>query len=91
MDGISSIAFSAALGAGVMFSAIPLLIYQGGLTLLAGVLQQYLTEPLIIEITAVGGLMLIGLGLNILEITKLKILDMIPALLFVVLFYALFV
>jgi len=91
MDGISSIAFSAALGAGVMFSAIPLLIYQGGLTLLAGVLQQYLTEPQIIEITAVGRLMLIGLGLNILEITKLKILDMIPALLFVVLFYALFV
>jgi uncharacterized protein len=91
MDGISSIALSTALGSGVIFSALPLFLFQGSLTIAAGMLQQYLTTPLINEISAVGGLMLIGLGLNILEITKLKILDMIPALVFVVLFYFLFI
>lgn len=91
MDGISSIALATALGGGVLFSALPLLIFQGGLTLAAGMLQQYLTTPLVNEISAVGGLILIGLGLNILEITRLKILDMIPALVFVVLFYFTFV
>ncbi len=80
MDGFSSIALSATLGIGVMFSAIPLLIYQGGLTLFAGLFQNILSPPVINEITAVGGLILIGLGINILEIKKLKVVNMLPAL-----------
>lgn len=84
MDGVSSVALAAGLGYGVLFSVIPLLIYQGGLTLFAQLLSTYLTEPIINELTAVGGLLLIGMGLNILEISKIKILNMLPALLIVV-------
>lgn len=84
MDGISSIALAAGLGAGVMFSVIPLLIYQGGLTLFARVLNDQLNELMINELSAVGGLLLIGMGLNILEIAKIKVVNMLPALLVVV-------
>lgn len=84
LDGFSSIALTASLGIGVIFSVIPLLIYQGGLTLFAASLQDILTDPIINELTAVGGLLLIGLGINILEIKKLKILNMLPSLVIVV-------
>ena len=80
LDGFSSMALAASMGIGVMFAAIPLLIYQGGLTLLASSLRDVLADPVIAEMTAVGGLLLIGLGINILEIKKLKILNMLPAL-----------
>lgn len=80
MDGFSSIALSATLGIGVMFSAIPLLIYQVGLTLFANLFQNILSPSVINEITAVGGLILIGLGINILEIKNLKVINMLPAL-----------
>ncbi len=81
LDGFSSIALSASLGAGVPFAALPLLLYQGGLTLLAGQLGTVLSTPVVNEITATGGLLLIGLGINILEIRKIQILNMIPSLL----------
>lgn len=84
LDGFSSIALSASLGLGVIFSAIPLLIYQGGLTIFASYLQEFFTEIMIKELSAVGGLLLIGLGLNILEIKKLKIINMLPSLVIVV-------
>ena len=85
LDGFSSIALAAALGIGVLFSAIPLLIYQGGLTLFSGYLQDYLTTPMINELSAVGGIILIGLGINILEIKQIRVINMIPALLVAVL------
>lgn len=81
LDGFSSIALAAAMGIGVLFSIIPLLIYQGGLTLFASYLQEYLSPQIIDEISAVGGILLIGLGINILEIKKIKVLNMTPALL----------
>lgn len=84
MDGVSSIALSAGLGIGVIFSVVPLLIYQGGLTLFASALNEHLSELMINEISAVGGLMLIGMGLNILEITKIKVINMLPGLIVVV-------
>lgn len=84
LDGVSSIALAAALGYGVAFSIIPLLIYQGGLTLLATQFGDYFSENIINELTGVGGLMLIGLSLNILEIKKLKILNMLPALVIII-------
>ncbi|RLD68160.1 MAG: DUF554 domain-containing protein [Bacteroidetes bacterium] len=80
LDGFSSIALAAAMGIGVLFSAIPLFIYQGGLTLFAGYLQDYLTTPMINELSAVGGIILIGLGVNILEIKKIRVINMTPAL-----------
>ncbi len=91
MDGVSSVALSSALGLGVGFSAIPLLIYQGGLTLLAGSIGSFFTDVIVTELSAVGGILLIGLGLNILEIKKLRILNMLPALIIVVVLVYLFV
>jgi uncharacterized membrane protein YqgA involved in biofilm formation len=83
MDGFSSIILAATFGIGVLFSVIPLLLYQGGLTLFASELSAILTEPIIREITAVGGILLLGLGLNILNITKIRITNMLPALIVV--------
>jgi uncharacterized membrane protein YqgA involved in biofilm formation len=84
LDAFSSMALSASLGVGVAFSVIPLIIYQGGITLFAGYVQGFFTNALIGELTAVGGLLLIGLGINILEIKSLKILNMLPSLVIVV-------
>ena len=83
MDGFGSIALSSALGIGVMFSVIPLFIYQGGLTLLSSVLGNYFSEIFINNLTSVGGILLIGLGFRILEIKKIRVLNMLPALLIV--------
>lgn len=90
MDGFSSIALSASLGIGVIFSVIPLLIYQGGLTLFAGYAQNFFTQVMINELTAVGGILLIGLGINILEIFKLRISNMLPSLIIVIVLVLIF-
>lgn len=87
MDGFSSVALSAAMGIGVMFSVIPMLIYQGGITLFAGSLQHVFSEPLIMEITAAGGIILLGMGINILEIKKIQVLNLLPALIMAIVFY----
>jgi len=84
MDGFSSIALAAALGIGVLFSAIPLFLFQGGITLSASFLGTYLSPEIIAELTALGGVLLVGLGINILEIKKIKILNMLPSLVVVV-------
>uniref|UniRef100_A0A7C4CEC8 DUF554 domain-containing protein n=1 Tax=candidate division WOR-3 bacterium TaxID=2052148 RepID=A0A7C4CEC8_UNCW3 len=80
LDGFAAVALSAALGVGVIFSAVPLLLYQGGLTLLARLLGTVLSEAMVAEMTAVGGLILIGLGVNILELRRLRVSNMLPAL-----------
>jgi uncharacterized protein len=80
LDGFASLALASSLGIGVLFSVIPLFIYQGGLTLLAGSLQAVMSDVVVNEISAAGGLILIGLGITILEIKQLKVLNMLPAL-----------
>jgi uncharacterized membrane protein YqgA involved in biofilm formation len=84
MDGVSSIALASGLGAGVLFSAIPLLLYQGGLTLLAMSMGDFVPQLYITELSAVGGVLLIGLGINILGIKKINVMNMLPALLMIV-------
>lgn len=84
MDGFSSIALAAAMGIGVIFSIIPLIIYQGGLTLAASWAGDYFSGDIINELTAVGGILLLGLGLKILEIKNIKVINMLPALVIVV-------
>jgi hypothetical protein len=84
MDGFSSIALVAALGIGVIFSVIPLLIYQGGLTLLSAWAGEALSEVMIDELSATGGILLIGLGISILGIKRIEVLNLIPALLFII-------
>jgi uncharacterized membrane protein YqgA involved in biofilm formation len=86
MDGISSIALASGLGIGVLFSAVPLFIFQGGLTVLAMMLGDFVSQPIIFELTATGGVLLMGLGIDILEIKKIKVMNMLPALLMIILF-----
>jgi len=81
MDGFMAIMLTAAMGIGVAFSAITILVYQGGITLLAGVLQPLVNELLLGELTAVGGVLVIMIGLNLLGLGKLKTANYIPALL----------
>ena len=90
LDLISSCLLASTLGIGVMFAAIFVLVVQGGLVLLAGLMQNVLTDQaLIAEITCAGSVMIIALGLNLLGITKLKVANFLPALLLVPLFYKL--
>ena len=84
MDGISSIALASGLGIGVLFSAIPLLIYQGSLTLLASGFGEFVPEMYITELSAVGGVLLIGLGISIMEIKKINVMNMLPALVMII-------
>jgi len=90
LDGFAAIALSSGLGIGVIFSAIPLLIYQGGLTLFARWLGEFFSTVVINEMTAVGGLMLIGLGISILEIKAIKVVNMLPGLVVAVILAYLF-
>ena len=83
LDFISSIVLSASFGIGVIFSAAFVLVFQGGIVLLAGLIAPILTANVIAEITCVGSLMIIGLALNIVGATKIKIANYLPALVFV--------
>jgi len=80
LDGVSAIVFTATLGYGVIFSSIPVLIYQGAIVLLGIQIEPYLTEELIREMSAVGGVIIMGIGIMILEIKKIHIGDLLPAI-----------
>jgi uncharacterized membrane protein YqgA involved in biofilm formation len=84
MDFFSAILLASAFGIGVIFSAVPLFIYQALLTVLAMYAGSFLSPEIILGLTNIGGIMLIGLGINILEIKKLRIFNMTPALLIVI-------
>ena len=90
MDGVSSIALASGLGIGVMFSIVPLLIFQGGITLLAMQFGDFIPPVMITELSAVGGVILMGLGINILEIKSIKVLNMLPALVTIIILLWLF-
>ncbi|OJV35465.1 MAG: hypothetical protein BGO29_05120 [Bacteroidales bacterium 36-12] len=84
MDFFSAIILASAFGIGVAVSALPLFIFQGLLTLLAMLIAPFFTTDIIHGLTNIGGILLIGLGINILEIKKIRIMNMLPSLLFVV-------
>jgi hypothetical protein len=73
LDGISAIVFASSMGVGVLVSAVPVFLYQGGITLAAGLLQGALSPQVITEMGATGGLLIVGLGINILEIKEIKV------------------
>jgi len=81
LDGFTSLAFASSLGLGVLFSSLVVLIYQGGLTLLASQVQQFANTGMTAEMTAVGGLILIGIAIsNLLEIKPIRTGNYLPAL-----------
>lgn len=84
LDGFMSIALCAAMGIGVIFSALAILIYQGALVLLAQNIQQFLTETMLNEISAVGGLIVVMISLGLLNVRKIKTANYLPALIYAV-------
>lgn len=81
--GLLLIALALTLGIGVMFSSVILLVYQGGISLLAAQLSAIVTAPMMNEMTATGGVLLLGLGIsNLLEIKKIRVGNFLPALIF---------
>jgi len=91
LDGVASIAFSATFGVGVLFSAIPVLVYQGGIALFASFLQKYLSDVVINEMTATGGLLILAIGLNIMGISKIRAGNLLPSLVVAILLVIIFV
>jgi uncharacterized membrane protein YqgA involved in biofilm formation len=81
LDGVTSIAFTAAMGIGVLFSAIPVFLYQGGITLLARTIKDFLSPEIINEMTVVGGILIWGIGFGLLGIKKIKVGNLLPAIL----------
>jgi uncharacterized membrane protein YqgA involved in biofilm formation len=82
LDGIASVALASTLGIGVIFSIIPLLIYQGGISILAGQLQGILTDPVVAEMNAVGGLLILAISFDLLGIKRLPVGNLLPAIFF---------
>lgn len=82
LDGFAALAFASSLGPGVLFSALVILVYQGGLTLLAAWLNKLITPGMTAEMTAVGGVMLVGIAVSsLLELKKIRVGNYLPALL----------
>jgi len=81
LDGFSAMAFASTLGIGVVFAIVTLLLYQGGITLAAGLADRLLTEPMIAEMTATGGVLILAIGLLLLEIKHVRVANLLPALL----------
>jgi len=86
LDGISSIIFTSSLGIGVILSSIAVLVYQGIITLLAGGLSAILTDTVISNMSAVGSLLIVGLGFNMLGASKIKVANLLPAIFIPIIF-----
>jgi uncharacterized protein len=80
LDGFAAIAFSASLGWGVAVSALSILIYQGGITLFASAISHFLTDPMVVEMTATGGLIIMGIGIRLLNLREIRLANFLPAL-----------
>ncbi|UFJ40436.1 DUF554 domain-containing protein [Brevibacillus humidisoli] len=84
LDGFSAIIFTSTLGIGVAFSAIPVFLYQGAIALLStqiyALLGQEMLDSMLVEVTATGGLLIVAIGLNILELRKINVANMLPAI-----------
>lgn len=85
MDATTSIVLASTFGIGVMFSAISVLVYQGGLTLLTAFLVRYMSDVMIADMTGVGGLLIIGLGINLLKIREINVINLLPSLVVILL------
>ena len=80
LDGVSALAFASLMGVGVLFSAPVLFAYQGAISLIAGLADTVLTDPMVTEMTAVGGIMILGIGLRLLQIRQVRVANFLPAL-----------
>lgn len=82
LDGFAAFAFASALGWGVAFSVLPLLVYQGTITLAASVVSDAFTPEVVAGLTAAGGILILGISLRLLELKRVRVGNLLPALLF---------
>ena len=88
LDFIMSLVLASTLGIGVALSAVPVLLYQGSITLLALWMQSFMTDAVIAELSATGGIMIMAIGLNLIGVTKLRLANMIPGIVVIILITA---
>lgn len=86
LDGIIAIVFAAAMGIGIALAAIPVLFYQGMITICASVSGEAISQSAITELTAVGGILIIGISLNMLELKLIRVANLLPSIPIVILF-----
>lgn len=84
MDGVTALILASSFGISVIFASIPVLVYQGSLTICAAYIMRFMGTQMIDDLTAVGGIMLIGMAINILKIKEINVLNMLPALLTII-------
>lgn len=89
LDGVSAVIFASTFGIGVAFSAVAVFIYQGSITLLASSVKDLLTPEVINEMSSIGGILIMAIGINILGIKKVKIANMLPAIFIPIVYYSL--
>jgi uncharacterized membrane protein YqgA involved in biofilm formation len=87
LDGLASIVFSAMLGIGVIFSAGSVFLYQGLITITASFMKEFLTTEVIMQMSAAGGLIIVAMGFNMLDITKIKVGNILPAIFLPLVYY----
>lgn len=87
LDGLGSIIFSATFGIGVIFSAVSVFLYQSFITITASFMKQFLTNEVITQMSAVGGLIIVAMGFNMLDITKIKVGNILPAIFLPLIYY----
>ena len=90
LDGVTAVILTSTMGIGVIFSAAAVFIYQGAIVLLASTLEPLLTIDVIREISIIGGILILGIGLTIMEIKKINTVNLLPAVVVPVLYYFLF-
>lgn len=83
LDGVISVVLAANMGIGVMISSLSVGIYQGSITLLAGIIEAFITKAILAELTATGGVLIMAIGTNTLGLTKVRIGNMLPSLIIV--------
>jgi uncharacterized membrane protein YqgA involved in biofilm formation len=86
LDGLSSIAFGASLGIGVPFAAVPVFIYQGAITLIASFFGDVASASVIAAVSGCGGLLILAIGLNMLKLTKIRVTNLLPGIVFAPIF-----
>ena len=87
LDGIAAIIFASSLGIGVCFSAISVFLYQGIITLTASLMKQFLIASVVNEMSAIGGLLIVAIGANMLDIKRIKVGNMLPAIFLPLIYY----
>ena len=85
IDGVTSIVYGSTMGVGVALSGIAVFLYQGLITLCASFIAPFLSDPVIAEMKCVGSLLIVGLSFNVLGITKIKVMNYVPAVFFPIL------